>query len=620
MKNFIFSNCYRIDGYTGNAVEASINRNESITFNDAYRDNLTSGGEAEFNAAKNFEKLQKAVLHGARNEFVSFQMALQDVTVPFEEIDLTFTTLKSPEGSICECNFKPYFEWFHNLKGMLIPDLLLPWDDKRNSYDVTKLAKDHYKATYTAFWIDLFIPADAIPGFYTATLDVKAGSITASFPIEVTVYNPILCNEALIQADMNNYADTVSRNFPTLMANDKRFEDGSFFKAERNFFRISHENRCFFHHLPYSHSSKNWLTFAPKLEGEGKNIRVSDWTLFDEHYESYLNGEEFKDSERGPIPLPYCYLPFCFDWPSSYEKWGTKGFKTENRRIMLDFIEHFEEKGWKNTVFEIFLNHKKRYRFFPYDGDETRFKHDEEVIEIYDDIFNDIIKETDVKILIRTDSSWSFGEQYATKYSKMIQMWTVGNGCLQFWPEAYEYMKKQGTILWTYTGLPSLESDMTGIYKYPLQCLQNEWTGFLYWNSSGIGSDFLNCPQGNGSETLYYPAHPFNDELGVLPSIRLKYQRDCMQQVDLIKMYEGTWTFHKMREKINTILNIAKSDWYAELPEALQCPPHQWTNEGIGGADFHDVFRNVTPEIHNTISEEILEMAHEFVGGISIWR
>ena len=31
----------------------------------------------------------------------------------------------------------------------------------------------------------------------------------------------------------------------------------------------------------------------------------------------------------------------------------------------------FREKGWTSTRFELFFNHKKRYKGFPWDGDES---------------------------------------------------------------------------------------------------------------------------------------------------------------------------------------------------------------------------------------------------------
>ena len=39
------------------------------------------------------------------------------------------------------------------------------------------------------------------------------------------------------------------------------------------------------------------------------------------------------------------------------------------------FDRHLEQNGWKDTRIEFFFNHKKRYRWFGWDGDEDNHQH-----------------------------------------------------------------------------------------------------------------------------------------------------------------------------------------------------------------------------------------------------
>lgn len=553
-------------------------------------------------------------LAGAKNTYLSFQLALSGVCAPLDAISFEF---KPRDEAFGQLRFEAYYEWYHHCAGKLIPDMLIPWA-LGERLPIGAMAAKHYESEHHAFWFDCFLPKTLATGVCEGALDIKWGDERASVPVRVDVKNVTLADESLLIADLNNYADNISNLFPALGANDKRFEDGSYFAAERAFYRMAHEHRAVFHLLPYTHSGFVYKSFAPETNGQGAHIRVTDWSLFDEHFAPYFDGSAFEGSSRGAIPVPHAYLPFCFDWPASYEKFEYPGYRLENRRVLLDFIRHFEEKGWTRTVFELFMNHKKRYRFYPYDGDEQRHAHDGELITRLGDTFADLLDLSDVKILLRTDASWSYGEQYDGAASDVFKMWAVNNGILQFYPQSYTRMKAKGNILWSYGEMPSMEDDLTRLYEYPMRCLANEWGGFLFWNTTGAGGDFLNCPRRNGRETLFYPAYPFAGEAGVFPSLRLKYLRNAMQTADMIKMYEGTWTYHDMRNAINDIYGVSADKWYSPLPDALNVPPHEITNEKLGSAleAANHPGKRLSPLLPAVVSEKILGMACAFAGGV----
>ena len=79
-------------------------------------------------------------------------------------------------------------------------------------------------------------------------------------------------------ADLNNYADSISPEYPFLRDNPNRYRDGSYLKVERQFYRMAREHRCLFEHLNAPHCGIPPETFAPELEGAGKYIKAVSYT------------------------------------------------------------------------------------------------------------------------------------------------------------------------------------------------------------------------------------------------------------------------------------------------------------------------------------------------------
>ena len=147
--------------------------------------------------------------------------------------------------------------------------------------------------------------------------------------------------------------------------------------------RIFYENRGTFHQLGYGHGGKVGPEFAPQLTGTGKQMHIASWDLFDRHYGPLLDGSAFRDSRRGARPIPFMYLPINPEWPASFLWWGEAGYDAEFVNVLSEMEHHFREKHWTNTKFEVFFNHKKRYKGFPWDGDEIRFERDNNYFRVY---------------------------------------------------------------------------------------------------------------------------------------------------------------------------------------------------------------------------------------------
>ena len=79
---------------------------------------------------------------------------------------------------------------------------------------------------------------------------------------------------------------------------------------------------------------------------------------------------------------PFMYLPVNPEWPTSYLWWDEPGYEAEFVNVLSDFERHFREKKWTSTRLEVFFNQKKRYKGFPWDGDEIRFDRDNQYLVV----------------------------------------------------------------------------------------------------------------------------------------------------------------------------------------------------------------------------------------------
>ena len=91
---------------------------------------------------------------------------------------------------------------------------------------------------------------------------------------------------------------------------------------------------------------------------------------------------------------------------------GRKGLRDGVRqRGRRDAERHFREKNWTGTKLELFFNHKKRYKAFPWDGDETRFENDYPYFGEYARLMKLAMPaKSPVQWVFRTDASWTMGQ------------------------------------------------------------------------------------------------------------------------------------------------------------------------------------------------------------------
>lgn len=545
-------------------------------------------------------------LECCKNEYVSFQLIYDPENSEADDGSIGFEALQSDHGSIPASCYSAYIEWFHTIGDNLIPDALVPMAAPGQAFRLPLSPDGPAKPRIRALWVDLFVPKGTGAGAYTGGITASVGGITRRFTIQLQVRNVTLTDDSLIFADMNNYADSLSPAFPALASNPYRYDDGSYARVEQAFHRISHDHRCIFHNLGYDHAGYVIPGYAPEITGEGKQMRVCDWERFDRHFGPLLDGTAFEGLNRPGRPIPYMYLPFNFDWPSGYEKWGRKGYRTEYRRILADFLAHFEQKGWTNTRLELFLNHKKRYRMYPYDGDETRFEGDEALFDIYQDLNGTLPDASPVKFLFRMDSSWSYGRHFNSRFADLVKMWVVNGTIFLWYPESVALMKQKGNILWNYGGLNDMGDSHLSLTVWPFRCIMTGITGVTFWNATGFGSDWLHTPLENGRQAAFYPGSPFGCE-GPIPSIRVKALRNAMQTADLAMTLNATEWMPLIQEIINRHFGTGSEGWWSDRPAFTDDPPHTWTGAKLSVAPRANVKAGLSPAVAGRIKREVLD-------------
>ncbi|MHA6484675.1 hypothetical protein ACX1C1_22530 [Paenibacillus sp. strain BS8-2] len=549
-----------------------------------------------------------ASLVSPRNAYVSFQIALRLDGAPDSSFSVRADALSGERGAIPGEEFTFYAEWYHRVQGKYYPDALVPLaieePEARTLASITQRNAVPDQA-FAVLWVDLFIPSDVHAGEYTGAIHVTAGDATDTHVLRVKALETLVPDESLIIADLNSYADNISRRMASLRANENRYEDGTYNRVESQFYRMAHEHRALLHYLPYEHSGKIPPAYIPELEGKGKEMRVKDWSRFDEHFGPYLDGSAFKETKRGAIPLPYMYLPFNFHWPADYAKFGMKGYRTEFSSIMEEFYRHFTEKGWLSTKFELFLNHKKRYKLFPYDGDETRFLWDEKVNDIFYELSKEVFeKEEGAQFVFRTDSSWSYGLHFE-KYAEIIKLWVVNEQIFSWFPEGLGPIRDAGSEVWTYGTAQPIGQTLLGTAIAPLSAVARGVDGFVYWENTKWGDNWHETPDSEGSTTVFYPGDQLFGMEGPIPSIRLKTLRGAMQVVDCMEQWireqpeNGRET---MRMHISESLGVDNDAWWPGRPAfATDLPPYKWENAMFSEAPKATLHKGQDPEVFSAL-------------------
>lgn len=497
-------------------------------------------------------------------------------------------------------------EWYHlnTGNGKFYPDALVP---VQLPYKAQMPQADNRITGQTAqaFWLDIWIPGDAKPGVYRGQASVTSGADKKVIPLDLTVLPMRVPEDDVVTMDSNSYGTSwMFEQFPTTLP---RTDDNGLFSLIHAYHRIFYEHRSTFHQLGYGHGGKVGPEFAPDLEGSGSSKRIANWDRFDRHYGPLLDGSAFRNTRRGARPIPFVYLPVNPEWPASYLWWGEPGYEREFVNVLSAMERHFREKNWTSTRFELFFNHKKRYKGFEWDGDEIRFSRDNDYLVAYKRMLDKSLPAgTPVKFVFRLDTSWSMEEQFG-RLRNVINFWVAGEGLLSWYPAAVKDLKARDDIIWTYGGTPSVDHVAASISVNPLKSWISGVDGFVRWQTVAPGPDPW-FALGGGGETLVYPGDRFGSA-EPLASIRLKLQRNCLQDLALLEEQAQRGSRERVQSEVVRRFNgTTLSQWRNTAPPLAGKPVLEWNNVNIEEAltPFEKQFSQPEPAAWKRVHEYAL--------------
>ena len=480
-----------------------------------------------------------------------------------------------------------YREWFHFTPAVkrYYPDALIPIKTVHSSC-IPEPDNRVSGQTSQAFWLDLWVPADARPGTYKSRVVLVAEGKTRSLPVTVQVLAARVPAENAVEIDHNTYsAGWLASQFPELSRRigERFFESDEFFGLIHSLHRIFYEHRGVFHQLGYEHAGGVDAEFAPELEGSGRHKRISSWGLYDRHYGPLLDGSAFAGTRRGPHPIPYVYLPINPEWPASFVNWGEPGYEAEFVNVLAAMERHFREKGWTHTRFELFFNHKKRYKGFPWDGDEPRSTADLPYFAEYSRLLKTAVPAgSPVQFVFRADASWMMERQFK-ELAGIVNFWVCGYSQFSWYDYAPRLLKQRGDIVWTYGGTPPVTEAASHITLNVLRPWLWGVGGFVRWLTTSPGSDPWFNFEG-GAEALIYPGSRFGID-SPLPSVRLKLERNAVQDVTLLDSFRNTKTIETLRAGAARRFNDTDPrDWWTSRPALADRPIEELTNANTADA------------------------------------
>jgi len=519
------------------------------------------------------------LLTGARNSYVSFRLVVRGRGSYRVSADI-------PGGLETDI----FRAWYHRVtsgrKTLYIPDALIPVS-KNETLRLPDPDNRIKGQKVQEFWIDIFIPGSTRPGDVSGTVKVESGKNEYEISVRISVLKHRVPAKTTFQMDHNSYGYTaVDKYYPKSFSGIKsrRGTDTNRIRLLHHYYRIFHEHRGMFHNLGYMHSGEVGRIYRPDVRGKGRSLELVNWQMYDRHFGPLFEGTVFKKPSPGmpgprrpADPIWGVYAPFNPEWPADYINWKEKGYDVEYTRGIKQFDSHLKKKKWTRSYIEYFFNHKKRYRWFEWDGDEPKYEKDFEPIGKMGDLLHPAVKGSPVKWTYRADVSWHEKKQWEV-HKDNINFY-VNAGLIRWYrKEAEKTMSRKNTIMWRYGGLPSV----TGPSSMILQNLFTVWsmgmTGFLPWSSIDVGDDpWFDFDGGSGG--CVYPGERFGIE-GPLPSIRLKIERNGMQDIDLINTRCRNKTQHaRLRNRL--IARLPISTW-GKMPKGIRkLPPEDWDSRNM---------------------------------------
>lgn len=443
--------------------------------------------------------------------------------------------------------------------------------------------------THQEYWLDLFVPGDAPAGPHRGRVVLAAGGERLELGVTLHVLEAAVPDEDVLVCDHNSYGCSwLPPMYPRLFAacGDADARSRATIDTLHHYYRCVREHRGLFSNLGVGHAGTFDRIYGPPLRGRGREKCLDDWTWFDRHYGPLLDGSAFgvpaagaPRPRRPAEPLWGVYTPINPAWPADYLWWGRPGYQVEFTRCVRQFDRHFRDKNWTRTRPYFFFNHKKRYRWFEWDGDEPKHAKDDRYFLEMGRLLRGAVGDSPVPWVFRMDASWRMKDHFE-RLAGLVDFWVCG-GFARWYPEQIARVAARGDVVWTYGGTPGIGEASAALLEAVLRAWARGLGGHCRWLTTAPGDDpWFAC---TGCETaLLYPGERFG-VAGPIPSARLKLQRNALQDLALIDARaRRRGRLERVRAQLAEEAGVRL--WSDPPPAARELPPDQWDSRNLAGS------------------------------------
>jgi len=519
------------------------------------------------------------VLQAPRNGYVSFRLLVRGQGE---------YTLRGSADSGLEVDL--FRAWYHRMVAeegtppCYYPDALVPLQEG----DTLQLPEPGNRIegqTVQEFWVDVFVPPVTGPGELSGRITLKSGSREAELRLLIRVLGTTVPGEPCVVMDHNSYGFSWLREmYPGVLGVPALGRAWTaVIELLHHHYRLVHEHRGLFHNLGLNHAGSFSPIYGPRAEGSGRDKTLAGWELHDEHLGPLLDGTALETAapacpgpRRSSRPLASVYSCITPDWPASYLWWGEPGYQVEFTRGLRQFDEHYRRNGWTRTNIEFFFNHKKRYRWFEWDGDEPKYAKDDAYHVQMGRMWRSAVQGSPLKWVYRMDASWQMKNEFA-RLRGLVDFWVLG-GFSRWYPEDIREVRERGDTVWWYGGTPSVADASSDVLQSVYKTWVRGFDGYCAWLTTSPGSDpWFNC---DGAATgMIYPGERFGIP-GPIPSIRLKLERNGIQDIDLLNQAASLrGALEETRQELAAEVPIQL--WERPPTAACVLPPEEWDSRNL---------------------------------------
>lgn len=528
-------------------------------------------------------------LAAIKGEAAAFNLVIEAVDGSLADVTVKCGDLVGPgDAKIPAARFTPHRVWYvQDKKGdkstyygdpvpVLDKPLQIPAPDN-------KVAGQKNQSVY----IDLAVPHGIPAGAYRGQLAVESPAGKGAINVQLQVLDVEMPDELSYIIEINAYGCGQDRDSWLAMH------------------RLAHLHRLGYNALAYGHCESVTVPFMPKLEGEGAAAKVADWSEYDKWMGPLLDGSAFADLPRGPVPVPHFYLPFHENYPEKirnhyakpeffedkplnengvldYNAWKDnlaandvdirvafdKTWQDGAAAIAGQYRDHFIDKGWTKTQFQIFCNNKHYYREPKTQNpnekgtwknatslwtlDEPSYGRDFRALDYIYSTFKKSLVGAPLNVLTRGDVSRP--EWQGDRCDGSLDLAVVSSALYRYQPLLQRRQITQGEKLWFYGGGNGPTGDNAGVVAVYLKT----WTlgvdgGLAYWTSFA-GADSWDKPD-QLAVVHIKGNHGF---AGPVATTRLKAQRRAEQDIELMNLLakQPGWNRNRVAQAVAAAVNL----------------------------------------------------------------